>query len=147
MRAQAWVVVVTLIAATGCSDPIDPCSHDGPATGMPALDVVGALRIAGAEVEDLGERFESTVMSTPARELQVDGHLVLWHEYCTSGVAGSDARRFSEDASTFDGVPLTWSATPHVYILAQVILVYEGDDPELLVLLTTVMGAPVAEGA
>ncbi len=87
-----------------------------------------------------------TVMSTAARELSVDLHLVLWHEYCTAGVAGDDARRFSEDASTFGGTQLTWSATPHVYVLAQVILIYEGDDPDLLSLLTSVMGAPVAEG-
>jgi len=146
MRALTWVGLAALMALPACSDPVDPCNSDGPAVGMPALDVVGSLRGAGAEVEDLGERLETTVMSTPARELRVDGHLVLWHEYCTAGVAGSDARRFSEDAATFDGVQLTWSATPHVYVLAQVILIYEGADPDLLSLLTAVMGAPVAEG-
>ncbi len=71
----------------------------------------------------------------------------LTHEYCTTSFAGSDARRFSEDASTFDGIQLNWSATPHVYILAQVILIYEGDDSELLALLRVVVGAPLAEGS
>ena len=148
MRRQNWLVLAALIALPACSDdPMAPCSHDGPPMGVPALDIVGTLRIAGAEVVDLGERFEMTLMSTPARELLVNDHLVLWHEYCLGSAAGNDARRFSDDASSFDGVPIAWSATPHIYTFAQVILIYEGDDAELLTLLTSVMGAPVAEGS
>ena len=103
-------------------------------------------RQRGASVEDQGERFEATHMSTPARQLLVDDHVVLWYEYCSAGDAGDDARKFSPDASTFDGTPVTWSATPHVYVFAQVILIYEGRDPDLLALLAAVMGNPLAEG-
>jgi hypothetical protein len=147
LRRSGWIALTTIIALGACTDPADPCYRDGPAMGMPAFDVLGSLRNAGAEVEDLGERLESTLMATAATELAVNGHTVLWYEYCTSSVASNDVRRFSRDATTFDGTVLTWSATPHIYLLAQVVLIYEGDDAELLALLEMVVGAPWAEGA
>ena len=142
--------IPALLVLVGCGEPTGPnerCYSDGPAVGMPAFDVVTALGTAGASVEDQGERLEATQMNTPARQLLVDGHVVLWYEYCSAGDAGDDARKFNADASMFDGTTMTWSATPHVYVLAQVILIYEGRDPNLLALLAAVMGSPLAEGS
>lgn len=146
MRGRYLGALAFAFALGACDDPVAPCSREGPAPGVPYFDVVGALGLAGADVEDLGERLETTLMGTPARELRVNGTEVLWHEYCSGGMAADDVRRFSADASTFDGIPLNWAEVAHLYVQAQVILVYDGNDAELVTLLESVMGPPFAEG-
>ena len=142
-RTLVWAALG--LALAGCSSPVDPCDPD-PAPGRPAFDLAQSLRNAGAEVEELGERLELTLLAVPARELRVEGEWVLEHRYCTGGQLHEDVSRFSDDASTFDGVPATWQATPHIFVFAEVLAIYDGEEAQVVELLTEVMGEPVIVG-
>ncbi|HSM59202.1 MAG TPA: hypothetical protein VK849_00340 [Longimicrobiales bacterium] len=136
------------VAATACSDPAGPdatCAL-GPVLGIPTFDLVGSLRIAGATVEDLGTALDLKTDGPPTRVLRVDGHDMTLLEYGCPAEAAEYVGRFSADASTYEGVPLTWDATPHIYLRAQAVATYQGDDADLLALMRDVMGDPVREG-
>lgn len=144
MVARMAAVAAALMVAASCSDPVDPCNPE-PALGLPAFDLAGSLRNVGAEVEDLGERLESTLLNASPMELRVNGETVVWHRYC-AGQLREDLLRFSDDASTFDGTPITWQATPHIFASADVLAIYDGQDAGVVSLLTEVMGEPVIVG-
>lgn len=137
------LLLVLALFGAACSDPAGPCDPTSPATGIPAFDLVGALRAAGAEVVELGFRFDTTVLNAQTEALSVDGHEVLKWEYCTSGLMARDLGLFGVGVYAVDPPVVVLDAGSHLYATAQVLAEYDGDDAGLLALMTEVMGGEI----
>jgi hypothetical protein len=139
-----------LMAVLGCGDSTGPeglCPRGGPAVGMPAFDLLGALRFAGATVVDKGPTLWLVTDGPTPHLLEVNGHEVHSFDFACAAEARDYVERFSPDASSYLGVPVAWQGTPHIFLTAQVVAQYVGDDPDLLALMIDVMGVPAREGS
>lgn len=139
------VGLALLMAALGCGDSTGPegsCPGAGPAVGMPAFDLIGELRSAGATAVDKGPTLSLVTEGPTPHLLDVNGHELQSLDFACAAEARDYVGRFSPDASSYRGIPVAWQGTPHIFLTAQVVALYVGDDPDLLALMTDVMGAP-----
>ena len=133
-------VFTALLILAACSDPASPCARDGPSTGVPAFDLVGSLRAAGAEVIELGARLDQTLFTVQTETLSVNAQEVLKWEYCTGGQFVEDLGLYGIGVNAQDPPVIRKAPSTHLFTFARVIAKYEGDDVALIQLLTSVMG-------
>jgi hypothetical protein len=116
----------------------------GPGTESGSL--VEALRAAGATVEPDGP-VSQPFFDVPGRLLRVNGADVQVYAYPDEAAAAAAAGRITPDGSGL-GPPtptrITWIAPPHFYRSGRLIVLYVGDDPDILNLLGRVLGPPFA---
>jgi hypothetical protein len=137
----AGVALTLTLALAACSDSTGPCANSE-GLGIPAFDLIGSLRVRGAEVEDLGQRLDMTVFSVPTRVLSVNGEEVLTWAYCIGG--GEDKARdlgqFGVGVFAQDPPPLTLGPDEHMWSFAEHIAQYVGTDSGIVELFNEVMG-------
>lgn len=136
-------ILLAALVALGCSDPVDPCSPGEPAQGVPFFDLVGSLRQAGAQVEELGQRLDQTLFSVPTQVLAVDGHEVLMWEHCGGASLRRDMGLLGIGVDAVDPPVIHLGSQDHVYAVARVVAWYVGSDPDLIDLLTEVLGPEI----
>ena len=132
-------VFAALLILLACSDPASPCARDGPSTGVPAFDLVGSLRAAGAEVIELGARLDP-LFSVQTEILSVNAQEVLKWEYCTGGQFVEDLGLYGIGVNAQDPPVIRKAPSTHLFTFARMIAKYEGDEVALIELLTSVMG-------
>ena len=140
MRRLALALIAASTLAS-CSSPTDPCIAEGPAPGVPAFDLVGALRVAGAEVEERGQRLDLTLLSVPTEVLDVDGQEVFMWRYCTGGEFTHDLGLYGVGIEAMNPPVIAVSAETHLFTLGRILASYVGQDTALVALLTEVMGS------
>ena len=131
------------LCALGCSSPMAPiegCAPTSPATGIPDFDLVGALRATGAQVVELGERFDLTVLSVPTQVLSVDGEEVLMWRYCCCGDVARDLGLFGIGAFAKDPPVVVQGPESHLFLVDRVLAEVTRPSPALLSLMERVMG-------
>jgi hypothetical protein len=82
---------------------------------------------------DLGEPFAREAIGDVAgQRLIVDGAVVETWTFDTDAEARAFAARFSSDGRLFDGEPLSWTETTHVFAYGPMVLMYRGDEQRTL---------------
>ena len=110
---------------------------------MPAFDLPGSLRLAGAEVEELGERLDLTLFQVATRVLRVNGEEVLYREYCSAGQLADDLGLYGLGVEPRDPPAIVPAPDHHLYAFARTLVTYDGTTASLLELLAEVLGPPL----
>lgn len=107
-------------------------------------DLYGALVAQGAALEPTGARILKPYLSVPGTIVRVNGLPVQLFEYPDEAALTADVDGLAADASSIDGTPLTWPASPHFWRRGQVLALAVTDDSALIAALSAILGAPVA---
>lgn len=105
--------------------------------------LVEALRAEGAQVE-LGEAIQQPFLSVPGQIVKVNGADVQVFEYASAEDLGLEASQVSEDGSSTGTSNVTWIAPPHFYRSGRLLVLYVGEDQEVIELLESVIGPQFA---
>lgn len=140
------LVLVAAAALSACSgSPTDPCvPGGGPLPGAPGFDLAASLRVAGAEVAELGQRLDQTLLSVPTEVLRVNGEEVLQWRYCSGDLLARDLGLYGVGVRARTPPVVELDPEDHLFAMARVVAFYHGTTAELLALLEQVMGSQVA---
>ncbi len=143
--------------STGCAGPQPPkptppptappaptppiVSHGGPVTDYVSL--FDNLRAAGATVEPAGEILQP-FFSVEGNAITVDGENVQVFEYADAPTADAEAGLVSPDGSSIGTSMVSWVATPHFYKTGKLIVLYVGDNTDVISILGDLLGPQFA---
>lgn len=144
-RSIAIAFLCLLIAGvTGCDLLRGPVvSHGGPVKDY--ISLVDNLRAAGATVEPAGE-ISQPFFSITGRVIIVNGGKVQVFEYPSAAAANAEAARVSPDGRSVGTTVVEWVETPHFYKAGRLIVLYVGDEADVLNPLQAVLGPQFAGG-
>jgi hypothetical protein len=107
--------------------------------------LVEALKAQGLGVERAGG-VSQPFFSVEGRALTVNGENVQVFQYRTAEAAAKEAGRISPDGSGTGTSMVSWVGTPHFFRGGKLIVLYVGDDPNVLGALRAHLGAQYAGG-
>jgi len=105
--------------------------------------LIDDLRNEGATVESNG-LVNQPFFSVQGRIITVNGSDVQVFQYPNKDTADSDANRVSDDGFQVGSAMMGWIASPHFFKDGKVIVIYVGDDVEVISILTEVLGTQFA---
>ena len=143
-RRARTATLALLMISWGCGEGLT----GPPETARWDVDAfVDQLRALGVDVEQSGPINQPFFPASGVR-LLVNGHQVSAYAFSTSEIAAAAAGGVSADGSTIvgDGVAynVLWVGPPHFFLRERVIVLYVGDDGEILELLEGVLGPQFA---
>ena len=118
-------------------------SHGGPVKDY--ISLIDSLRATGALVEPVGE-ISQPFFSVKGFVVKVNGEEVQVFEYLNAAAADSEAELVSPDGASVGTNMITWVATPHFYKEERLIVLYVGDNEDLINILETILGSQFAGG-
>jgi hypothetical protein len=107
--------------------------------------LVNALSAAGLTIEP-GDQITQDFFSVPGQVIRVNGEDVQVFEYADEAAAGQEAATISPDGGSVGTTMVTWVATPHFYQSGRLIVLYLGDNAEILGALEAALGTQIAGG-
>ena len=137
------VAVVSLVVVlAACGGEATPAASDGgPVTDYVSL--IDGLHAAGARVAG-----DEMFFAVPGRTIRVDDENVQVFEYEDAASLEDVAGGISADGYTIRGATRTahvdWVAPPHFYKQGKLLVLYVGDDSEVMQLLEDVLGEQFA---
>lgn len=148
------LLLIVVLASSGCvqllmglavsqEDEDSTVSHGGPVEDYVSL--IDSLRAAGAEVEPVGP-MSQVFLSVEGQIIQVNDEDVQVYEYPDEAAADADAAQIPPDGASFRTVMVTWIAPPHFFHTGRLIVLYVGNDAEVLTALEAVLGPQFAGG-
>ncbi len=141
MKVRYLILIVTIITMliywAGCAEK-EPA---GPATDYASL--VSNLRAAGATVEPAGEIIQD-FFSVEGKAIKVNGEDVQVFEYPDNAAAEAEAQLVSPDGSSIGTSMPFWVAPPHFYKAGRIIVLYVGENANVMDALESVLGAQFA---
>ncbi len=150
MHRRRLIIGMTLLLVSSCSteavnstttvETAPATEVTGPAaTSMFGLaDVVESLSGAGATVEQ-GDRNSGTPFSVARQLITVDGSEVAVYEYADTTARTAEEATIAMDGWSVNGTPVEWIGPPHYWSRGRVIVLYLGDDPTTINLLTAAL--------
>lgn len=130
---------LSLSACGGAASP-NPDSQ-GEVTDYASL--VAALQAAGTTVEEAGE-VEQAFFGPTGQIIQVNGQDVQVFEYPDAESAEAEAAMVAPDGGSIGTTMVSWIATPHFFKAEKIIVLYVGDDAEVIELLIGALGEQFA---
>lgn len=103
------------------------------------------LEVLMEQLQAEGNTAES-LLSVPAHLIMLDGAPVWVFEYEDAETAQADADLIAADASLIAEMELVWEATPHFFLAESLLVLYVGDDAEVIATLKTLLGDEIAVG-
>lgn len=138
------VVVGSTVYAGNLSAPNQPQqakSHAGPVRDYASL--VDNLRAAGISVEPEGE-VDQPFFSVEGMMIKVRGEDVQVFQYADAAAAAAQAALVSPDGSAVGTAKLHWIGPPHFYQRGKLVVLYVGDQGEVLKALEAALGRQFA---
>ncbi|HKY23331.1 MAG TPA: hypothetical protein VJM31_19095 [Vicinamibacterales bacterium] len=136
MSLRACVILLGVITAACGSGPTGPTSFGSTEALVTALRAQGATAATGQTLpKDPG------FFSTGARLVTVNSGIVSVYEYDNSRDADRDAATVLPDGSSIGSTMVLWVGPPHFFKNGRLIVLYAGDNSDVLQPLTTVLGA------
>jgi hypothetical protein len=120
-----------------------PGAGASPAVVEDQASLIEALRARGAAVEP-GEPVEQIFFAVTGQIIAVNGEDVQVFEYDSAEAMQADAAQVASDGGSIGTNMVTWVATPHFYNAGRILVLYVGDDPEIIELLEGVLGPQFA---
>jgi hypothetical protein len=122
-------------------EPVIP--FDGMATDYPSL--VDAIKSRGVLVEYVEEiASESSSFSVPTKVISVGGADVQVFEFASESDAKAASLTISQDGTEIGTSIIRWIDTPHFYTNGKLIVLYVGQNPEIVNLLESFLGKQFA---
>jgi len=141
--ALALLAVALLLAA--CGAPADE-SVDGSAAGAlgSTAGLLEALQATGATVQ-LTEEIEQPFFDVVGQIIRVDGAEVQVFAYEDEESRQAASALISPDGRTVGVDMVTWIDQPNFWARGRLIVLYVGRDPEIIALLSNVLGESITE--
>lgn len=102
-----------------------------------------------ASLESKGKTVEVTPMekgyfTAPRQNFKVDLGEFHVYEYPSDQKENliSDIRKITDNGMLINGEKITWAKTPNFYKKGRIIVLYDGDNKDMLLLLESILGAP-----
>ena len=108
------------------------------------VDLVDALRSAGATVEPAGE-VDQPFFSVKGQKVEVNGTEVQVFEYSDDAARKAESDQISPNGTTIGTSMVTWIDQPNFWAKGRLIVLYLGKDPAMLSLLDKVLGDPITQ--
>ncbi len=142
------IAILSLLVFVSCDEIIEQLYttnvSDEPSDGETAR-LIADLRAAGATVSPSGE-ITQPFFTVKGQVIKVNGYDVQVFEYATVEAADAEATQVSPDGTSIGTSIVLWVATPHFYKRGQVIVLYVGDDTDVIKPLKAVLGEQFAGG-
>ena len=142
------ISVLSLLVFVSCDEIIEQVYKtkvgDETSNGETAR-LISDLRAAGATVSPSGE-ITQPFFTVRGQVIRVNGYDVQVFEYATATASDAEAAQVSPNGSSIGTSIVTWIATPHFYKRGQVIVLYVGDDADVINPLKAVLGEQFAGG-
>ena len=151
MRYDVIAALALLIVAQSkeCGSSKPPASNQPTPTvteraqAMNLTGLADSLRANGARVELAGE-VSQPFFSVKGKSLNVNGGDIQVFEYSDARTAQNQALLVSADGSEVGRSKIGWVAPPHFYKADRIIVLYLGDNPEVIKSLEAVLGKQFA---
>ena len=115
------------------------------AQGYGTAEFLRELREKGAEAES-GDSIEQPFFSVIGTTVNLNGESVQVFEYDSVETMESDAVLVDADGGSIGTSMVSWMATPHFYKKGHILVLYIGDNADILRLLESVLSAQFAGG-
>ena len=110
------------------------------------IDLVDVLRAQGATVVPAGG-VEQPFFDVQGQLLQLNGTDVQVFEFADEASRKEVSDRIPPNASSIGTTMVTWVDQPNIWASGRLIVLYIGQDAEIIDLLTSVLGEPIAQGS
>jgi hypothetical protein len=140
----SFLLVLSLGLVVACDTNTTQFVSPGEAV-FDLADFAETLFANGVPIE-LGSEEVFFFFPIPALHFKIFGQDVLVFELIGPGTAASVAAAVSDDGTTIAGRVIDWPATPHFFREGRIIVLYLGDDPQVLSVLTAFLGPQIAGG-
>jgi len=107
--------------------------------------LVANLKSTRISVE-IGERVSQPFFTSQGQVIKVTGEDVQVFEYISKEEAFQEVMQVSADGSSVGTTMITWIDSPHFYQSGKIIVLYIGNTPEVVEILTEVLGPQFAGG-
>ena len=117
-----------------------------PASSSPVADIdslIANLRDSGATVEATGD-IEQPFFSVNGKAIKVNGEDAQVFEYQDNASAEKEAALISADGGSIGTSSPFWVAPPHFYKAGKIIVLYVGENTEVISLLEKALGTQFA---
>ena len=142
------IAILSLLVFVSCDEIIEQLYttnvSDEPSDGETAR-LIADLRAADTTVSPSGE-ITQPFFTVKGQVITVNGGDVQVFEYVTVEAADAEAAQVSPDGTSIGTSIVLWVATPHFYKRGQVIVLYVGDDADVINPLKAVLGEQFAGG-
>lgn len=145
-RSVSVLLVVALLAVSIAASACGSGEAVQTSSGATYISFVGDLNDAGVTVEDLGEPEAPRFTAKVGKALAVRSEEIRVYEYDSADSMEAEAAKVAADASSIDGKPAEWEATPHLFKDGRILVVYVGDNAETVDLLRSILGDEFAAG-
>jgi hypothetical protein len=105
--------------------------------------LIDALRVGGAKVE-LGDTVEQGFFTVAGQILKVNGKDVQVFEYESTEKMEADATQVAPDGGSIGTSMVTWVEPPHFFKSGRMLVLYVGEDKEVIDLLKGALGEQFA---
>jgi hypothetical protein len=151
LRSFLFLAGLILLTVAACSSGESATAVPGEETGIqeavqPPMSLTrleGELRNAGAVAEEGGD-VQQPFFDVTGRTINVNGAAIQVFEYPSFEDAQAAAAGIGPDGSTIGTTSVMWTAPPHFYSSGMLIVLYLGDDDDLLDLLESALGDQIA---
>jgi hypothetical protein len=103
------------------------------------------LKSTGASVET-GESISQSFFTPQGQVIKLNGENLQMFEYSSEEEAIKEGMHVSANGSSVGTTMITWIDTPHFYQSRKIIVLYVGNNPEVIELLSEVLGPQFAGG-
>lgn len=117
-----------------------------PDSTINSFNLVSSLRAAGAAAE-MGDEITQPFFAMKGKIVKLNGNDVQVFEYADANKANIDATLVSRDGSSIGTSIVSWIGMPHFFKKHKVIVLYFGNDKDVLEILTQVLGVQFAGGS
>jgi len=107
--------------------------------------LVDNLKSTGASVE-IGESVSQPFFTTQGQVIKLSGEDIQVFEYMNEEEAIKESMQVSKDGSSVGTTMISWIDTPHFYQTGKIIILYVGNNPEMIEILSEVIGPQFAGG-
>ena len=137
----ALTLLLAACAGSGAGPTTVPSEQ--PATEISSqADLVAALQSQGATVEP-ADAIEQAFFQVSGQILRVNGADVQLFEYGDEAARTADSELISPDGTSISTTMVTWVDTPHFWADGRLIVLYVGNDAQVIELLRGALGDPL----
>jgi hypothetical protein len=150
--ASSLLVVILAACESQPTPAVEPDGFEGTATPatipqpIPVDDyesLVNALQAAGVTVA-AGDAVEQPFFSVPGQVIRVNEQDVQVYVYETAEALEAEAAQIAEDGSSIGTSMVDWVEPPHFFKSGRILVLYLGEDPNILIVLESILGPQFA---
>ena len=145
MESRLWLMIVLVFAygLSACTQSAAPTSSAETLSVEDQASFLAALLAEGATTEAIGP-ITQDFFRVEGQAVRVNGADLQIFEYENAAAMEEDASQVAPDGGSIGTSMVTWIDPPHFYKAGRILVLYLGNDPEILHLLNRIMGPQFA---